>query len=186
MEIDFSVFAARPKMSRSTRALRQRLVLRIEPGGAQGGGGEIGRVVPVENGEVAAEAERVGVAAQEPVGHGMERPAPDARDVVGQEIAHPLQHFARGLVGEGQEQDVLRLDPVLDQVGDPVGQRPGLAAARPRDDEDRPRLGHDRGILLVVERGAVIDLRAGRGVVFFRTYSTDIRPVSRLRASAQR
>ena len=67
-------------------ALRQRLVLRVEAGRLQRRDGEIGGVVAVEDGEIAAEPELVGVAAQEPVRHGVKRPAPDARDVCGSRL----------------------------------------------------------------------------------------------------
>lgn len=48
-----------------------------------------------------------------------------------------LAHLVGRLVGEGDAQDVARQDAQLvHQVGEAVGQRPGLAGARPGDDPD--------------------------------------------------
>ena len=105
--------------------------------------------------------ERLGVAAQDLVADGVERPAPEAVRAVGQEVGDALQHLAGGLVGEGQQEDVLRLDAVLQEVGDAVGQRARLAATRPGDDEHRPRPGGDGLALLGVEFAGVVDLPAG-------------------------
>lgn len=53
-----------------------------------------------------------------------------------------LAHLVGCLVGEGDAQDVARQDAQLvHQVGEAVGQRPGLAGARPGDDPDEARCG---------------------------------------------
>ena len=53
----------------------------------------------------------------------------------------PLRHLARGLVGEGDRQDVVRADAASrDQVGDPVGDDAGLARARPGQDQTGPSI----------------------------------------------
>ena len=52
---------------------------------------------------------------------------------------HALLHLARGLVGEGDGEDLAR--PCLaggDQVGEARGQRRGLAGARAGEHQDRP------------------------------------------------
>ena len=47
-------------------------------------------------------------------------------------------HFLGCLVGEGDSQNILRsTDPLGDQVDDLVGDRPGLAAPRSREDQQR-------------------------------------------------
>ena len=53
----------------------------------------------------------LGVEAQEPVADGVERPAPDAARVDGDELLDARQHLARRFVGEGEEQDVGRSTP---------------------------------------------------------------------------
>lgn len=101
--------------------------------------------------------------AEDFVADGMEGAAPKALGAVGQEVGNALQHFARGLVGEGQQENVGRLDPVFEQVGDAIGQRARLAAARAGDDEHRPRAGSDGLTLLRVEFGLIVDAPAGGG-----------------------
>ena len=49
-----------------------------------------------------------------------------------EQLAHPFQHFARGLVGKGDGGDMPCRDiAVADQVGDLVGNHPRFAGARP-------------------------------------------------------
>ena len=65
--------------------------------------------------------------------------APDQR-------GDPLAHLGRGLVGEGDGQDLAGVDVAGgQQVGDPVGQHAGLARARAGDDEQRLTLVDHRG-----------------------------------------
>ena len=53
--------------------------------------------------------------------------------------ADPLLHLVGGLVGERDGQDLERRDALApDQVGDAVGEHPGLARARAGDDQQRP------------------------------------------------
>ncbi len=150
------------------RALGQGLVLGIEPHRFQRRHGVILRVIPIQDGKVVAKTKGIRVAAEELVRHGVEGAAPDAGDVLGEEITHALQHLARGFVREGEEEDVLRLHPVFDQISHAIGERAGLTAARPGDDEERARLGRDRLVLFVIELRPVIDLlrRMRRGRFF--------------------
>ena len=74
------------------------------------------------------------------------------------QLADPLLHLVGGLVGEGDRQDrVGRHLEVADQMGDPVGEHPGLARTGPGDHQHRPVGGGDRlalgGIEIVEERG---------------------------------
>ena len=63
-----------------------------------------------------------------------------------------LAHLGGGLVGEGDGEDLAGLHAAGgQQVGDPVGEHPGLARARPGDDEQRAALVQDRLALLRVE-----------------------------------
>ena len=59
-----------------------------------------------------------------------------------------LLHLARGLVGERDREDLERRHVELaDQVGEPVGEHPGLARTRARDHEHRPGRQRD-GLVL--------------------------------------
>jgi hypothetical protein len=51
----------------------------------------------------------------------------------------PLAHLGGGLVGEGDREDLTRAAPLArpEQVGDALGQHPGLARAGAGDDEQR-------------------------------------------------
>src|SRR3712207_3081837 len=67
---------------------------------------------------------------------------------------YPLLHLPGGLVGEGDRQDLAGLHAAgAEQVGDPVGQHPGLARAGTGDDEQRAALVDDGLPLRPVEAG---------------------------------
>ena len=101
----------------------------------QGGLDQAVAVVLIVNGEVALQAEPVGVLPQQAGPEAVEGADPDP--AVGHEGLDPLPHLAGGLVGEGDGQDVVRLDALLQQVGDAAGDDAGLAAAGPGQDEQR-------------------------------------------------
>ena len=64
----------------------------------------------------------------------------------------PGRHLAGRLVGEGDGQDLVRRHvPRGQQVGDPVGEHPGLARARAGHDKQRAALVHDGSALLRIE-----------------------------------
>ncbi len=76
----------------------------------------------------------------------MKRPGPGQR--VGQrsglvaqhgfaDAFHPARHLHTGPAREGQQQDAARISPRSDQMGDPVGQRVGLARTSSGDDQQR-------------------------------------------------
>ena len=68
------------------------------------------------------------------------------------QLVHPLHHLLRGFVGERHGQDGVCHDAaVFDEMGDAVGDNPGLTAARPGEDEDRPVRGFNGFALLRVE-----------------------------------
>ena len=67
-----------------------------------------------------------------------------ARVVVPGEGVNPLAHLVGGLVGEGDAQDVAGQDAQLvHQIGEAVGQRPGLSRTRPGNDPDKAFGGGD-------------------------------------------
>ncbi|CAB4849081.1 unannotated protein [freshwater metagenome] len=75
------------------------------------------------------------------------RPSPRAHD-----LRDAVAHLASGLVGEGNRQDLAGAGIARgQQVRDAPGEHPGLARARPRDDEQGPAPVLDSGTLLGVE-----------------------------------
>ena len=96
------------------------------------------RVVGVVDREGRPEAEGLGLGTQDAHAHRVERADPHRLGARADEGAHPLLHLAGGLVGEGDRQDLTRVRPAGgEQVGDPVGQHPGLARAGAGDDQQR-------------------------------------------------
>jgi len=68
---------------------------------------------------------------------------------------HPLAHLGRRLVGEGDAEDRLRIDPLHEEVGHAVGDDAGLAGAGAGQHQQRPLGGGDRLPLRRVERGEI-------------------------------
>ena len=58
-------------------------------------------ILPVHDGESFAESDGLGMAAEDPVTDRVECAAPEPLGSPGQEVVHPFEHFAGGLVGEG-------------------------------------------------------------------------------------
>ena len=70
-----------------------------------------------------------------------------------QQVLHPVAHLGGGLVGEGDREHVPRVDALHRQeIGDAVGDDPGLAAPRPGQDEHGALRGRDRLALRRVQR----------------------------------
>src|SRR5689334_12496964 len=94
---------------------------------------EVLGVFGVEDGEVRQVVERLGVAAQYAVGDGMKGAAPDLARVGLQQRLDAVEHLARRLVGEGDEQDARRRHARLDEPRDAVRDRARLARPRAGD-----------------------------------------------------
>ena len=109
------------------------------------------RIVLVENREVRFIAQQMRVTAQHTVGHVMERAAPEPADGIANEVRRALEHFVRGLVREGHQQDAARLDAALDEPRDAVGERTRLARARGGNDEHGPVRRHHGGELFGIQ-----------------------------------
>jgi len=77
----------------------------------------------------------------------MEGPAHDATTGLVCQLAGPVQHFLSSPAGESEQEDRLRQDPLLDQIGHSVDEGPGLAAAGPCNYQNRPVAMGDGGIL---------------------------------------
>ncbi len=100
------------------------------------------------------EAQLVGVATQDPHARRVERRDPHLLGDRPDKGGDPLLHLGRGLVGEGDGEDLERRHALgTDQVGDAGRQNPGLAGPGARDDEQWPRLVRDRVVLGRVEPG---------------------------------
>jgi hypothetical protein len=72
-----------------------------------------------------------------------------------QQLGHAFLHFARGLVGERDAENVSRRDAALDHVRDAEGDDARLARARAGEDQHRAANGFDGLALLRVERGQI-------------------------------
>ena len=106
------------------------------------------RVLLVIDREAAGVAELVGVGAQHAGAGGVEGHHPHRAGAVPHELLHPLAHLLRGLVGEGDGEDLARPRlPGAHQVGDPVGQDARLARSRAGEDEQGP-LSVENGLAL--------------------------------------
>ena len=83
---------------------------------------------------------------------GVERPRPDARAFFADHFDDAVAHFAGGLVGEGDGEDVKRRDAAfLDQVRDAVHEHVRFAAPGAGQDQQRALGGEDSFQLLRVQ-----------------------------------
>ena len=121
-------------------------------------------VVSAEDREIGAQADELGMAAQDLGADGVEGAEPlhafgDRADEGGDALAH----LPRGLVGEGDGEDV-RTDGLAggDQVSDPGRQHAGLAGAGAGEHENRPFGRLHGGALLRVQAGQIGRLRRDR------------------------
>ena len=108
-------------------------------------------VVLVVDGELALVAQLFDVPAQYPRAAGMERGDPGVLGGLARQGVHALGHLPGRLVGEGDGQYVPRRDALLHQVSHPIGQHPGLAAARSGQNKQRAFRLLDGGALLGIQ-----------------------------------
>ncbi len=100
---------------------------------------------PGEHAEVRGEPQLERVLLDEAVAEGVERGDLHVGVAVGHEGVHALFHLGRGLVGEGQREDLGGARRAgRDEIGDAAGDDGGLAGARARDDQQRTGLVGDR------------------------------------------
>ena len=96
-------------------------------------------IVGVEDGEVRLQSRQFGMPPEDLDAERVESAEPwHPLDRLAQQPADPVLHFARGLVGEGNGQDLVR--PCLagmQQMRDPRGQRLGLAGSGARQHQNR-------------------------------------------------
>ena len=99
-------------------------------------------------------AQPFGLPAQDARAGGVEGRDPHRGRHRADQVDHPALHLGRGLVGEGDGEDLVGTGlAALDQVRDAVGQHPRLARAGARQDEQRAAFVVDgRRLPLVQQR----------------------------------
>lgn len=129
-----------------------RVALRVEVEVAQHEAHEALAVGGVVDREGRLHPDLGGLAAQDPHAGRVEGHDPHGARAGPDERLDTLAHLGRGLVGEGDGEDLARLGPPLaEQPRDAVRQHTGLAGAGTRDDEQRRALVDDGLALLRVE-----------------------------------
>ena len=123
-------------------------------------------IVGVEDREVGLQPDQFGMAAQHLRADCVEGAEPrHAFNVVADNPPHPLTHFARRLVREGDAQDFGRIGfACVEEVCEPRRQCRGLPSARTRQHEHRPIGGQHRLTLRRVQSaqvGRFVDNRMG-------------------------
>jgi len=132
------------------RALAGRLVVQAQVVADQAE--QLDDVALVEDGEPGVEAQAPTVQAEDAVGHGVERAAPDlgGGSRVG-EAAGPGQHLPGRPPAEREQAHATRVGTAAEQPRHPGGQGAGLARAGPGQDEQRAALVLDGGPLAIIE-----------------------------------
>ena len=132
-------------MSASTSPFGKRISFGSIPAARDDGVDQIFLIFAIHDREPAGVTERAAVPAQHAIADGMKCAAPKSAGIDRQQIGDAIEHLARGFVREGEQQNVARVDPVLEQIGDAISERARFARARARDDEQRSgRRGHRR------------------------------------------
>ncbi len=96
--------------------------------------------------------------AQNPVPYRMECPTPESAGVDRQQIRDAIQHFAGCFVREREQQNISRIDPVLEQVRHAIRKRASFAGACAIDHKDRSGRSSDGRELLFVQLSGVINV----------------------------
>ncbi len=95
-------------------------------------------VVGVVDRELAGEAERLPLPAQDLDARGVKGAEPEIAGLAAEALLETRAHFAGGLVGEGEAEDAPGRRALAHQAPDPLGEHAGLAAAGAGDDEAGP------------------------------------------------
>ncbi len=115
-------------------------------------------VIGVQNGEIALEAHKLGMTAQNFHTNRVKRPKPrHPLHRLPKQACNPLFHFSCSLIGKGHSQYLVGLrTPRIEQMHNPRGQSLGLARARSRQHQNRPvQLLHSR----TLRRVEVVQIR---------------------------
>ena len=119
------------------------------------------RLVLVEDRERLGKPDCLAVHPEGAMADRVEGSAPEASRLDAGQVLDAVKHFLRGLVGEGEEQDLARPHSLGKEVSHAVREGSGLSGARAREDEKRSRLGRHGRELLVIELRTKIDRRYG-------------------------
>ena len=139
-------------------AFRETDFFRIDPGARHHRVDQILLIFAVHDGEAAGVTERAAVPAQHPIADRVKCAAPNPAGIDRQQIRDAIEHLPRGLVREREQQNISRIDSVLEQIRDAISERARFSRARAGDDEQRPgRRRHSRELLLIQLR-RVIDV----------------------------
>ena len=106
---------------------REMRSFRFNACGGNAGFDQVLRVVAVENREIAAVTEQVGMETQHTGADGVKCAAPKRGNFLSEQIRNAPHHFTGGLVGECQQQDAVGGDALFEQIGDAIGERARLA-----------------------------------------------------------
>ena len=119
--------------------LPRRPAFLVDPGGADQLFHQPDLVVGVEDGEIGLQPHELRMAAQKLDADRVKRAEPGhPLDGLPHQLSHAPAHLARGLVGEGDGQDLVRpRRPGGQKMRDPRGQRARLAGARARQHQHR-------------------------------------------------
>ena len=74
---------------------------------------------------------------ENPQTHGVEGEDPHVAHLSHQ-LLHPLTHLSGCLIGEGHRQNIVRADPLFDEISDPAGHGAGLSRSCAGQNEKRP------------------------------------------------
>ena len=96
--------------------------------------------------------------AQNPVPYRMECPATESTGINRQQICDAIQHLAGSFVREREQQNVSRIDAVLEQIRDAIGEGARISRAGASDHKDRSGRSSDRRELLFIELSGVINV----------------------------
>ena len=120
---------------------------------------EADAVALVEDHEAILVAERAHVLVEEADAEAVEGGEPEPLGPLAPDQGdHAIGHLGGGLVGEAHREDARRRGPELDQAADALGDDAGLAAASPREHEERPFRVLDGASLGGVELGHGVDV----------------------------
>ena len=95
---------------------------------------------------------------QNPISHRMECSTPKSAGIDWQQIRDAIQHFTGSFVREREQQNISRIDPVLEQVRHAIREGARFSGASASDHKDRAGRSSDRRDLLFVQLSGVINV----------------------------
>ena len=88
--------------------------------------------------------------AEHAVSDGMECATPKSAGINWQKIHDAIKHLSGGLIRKREEENISRVDSVLEQISDPVSKGAGFTAARTGNNEERTGCSGHRGELFLI------------------------------------